>query len=296
MKINRNRVLVTGASGYIGYNFSKFLLEKGFSVHLLVRKTSVFKDSENTILSQIHYYDGNSNSVDKILSEFQIDVVFHLATYYNKSDDPITLAKLNNVCIKLTSQLLEAIRKQEHSILFINIGTIWQTHDNYSDAYTIFKAFQEEIVKFFSNKYGIKSISLLLNDVYGPCDTRPKLLNQIKSSVRENNEINITNPNALINLVYIDDVCDALFHSISLLETQEMYFYSYKLQVNRTIKIRDLITSIETILGYPLRVNYGTNSHSSNLVIKDVDTIPKWEPKVDINDGLVRFFDDKEKI
>lgn len=297
MKNNRTNILVTGATGYIGYNLSNFLLEKSFNVHLLARKTSILKDLENRKHSEIHYYDGNSNSVDQIFNEFKIEFVFHLATHYDKSNDPITIAKLNNVSIELTSQLLEAIRKQEHSIGFINVGTIWQTHDKFGNAYTIFKAFQDELVKFFSIKYGIKSLTLLLNDTYGPSDVRPKLMNQIKSSVRENNEINITYPNVSINLVYIDDVCDALYHSMSLLETQEEYFYRYKIQANRPIKIRDLIFSIEIILGYSIKVKYGTQIQSSKVILNnEVETLPLWEPKIDLTSGLVRFFDDKEKM
>lgn len=296
MKTNRNGILITGATGYIGYNFSKYLVDKGENVHLLVRNMSSLKDLDNKKHTNIHYYSGNAHSIEIIFDEFQIDYVFHLATHYDKSDDPLTLAKLNNVCIELTSQLLEAIRMQNHSIRFINVGTIWQTHDNFGNAYTIFKAFQDELVKFFSIKYEIKSLSLLLNDTYGPGDMRPKLLNQIKSSVEKNNEINIMNPNALIDLVHIEDVCDALFYSMSLIETQARYFHRYKIQANRPHKIRDLIASIETILGFPIRVIYGTNSLTSKAVIlDDVETIPKWEPKVDITSGLVQFFDDKEK-
>ena len=296
MKTNSNGILITGATGYIGYNFSKYMVEKGFYVHLLVRKTSNLKDLENRKHTNIYYYNGKPDSIEQIFNNDQIDFVFHLATHYDKSDDPITLSKLNDVCFGFTSQLLEAIRKQNHSIRFINVGTIWQTHDNFGNAYTIFKAFQEELVKLFSIKYGIKSLSLLLNDTYGPGDNRPKLLNQIKSSVEENNELNITNPNALIDLVQIEDVCDALFHSMSLLETQDQYFHRYKIQANSPIKIRDLIVSIETILSHSIKVNYVNNSLTSKtIILNDVETIPKWEPKVDITTGLVQFFYYKEK-
>jgi nucleoside-diphosphate-sugar epimerase len=34
------RILITGGTGYIGFNFSKFITEQGFSVSLLVRATS----------------------------------------------------------------------------------------------------------------------------------------------------------------------------------------------------------------------------------------------------------------
>lgn len=297
MKINRYGILITGATGFIGFNFSEYMVEKGFDVHLLVRKTSKLKALDIRKHTYIHYYSGKADSIEQIFNDFQIDFVFHLATHYDKSDDLITLGKLNDVCIGLTTQLLEAIRKQNYSIRFINFGTIWQTYDNFRNAYTIFKAFQEELVKLFSINYGIKSLSLLLNDTYGPGDLRPKLLNQIKSSVEKNDEISIMNPNALIDLVYIEDVCEALFYSMSLPESQDKYFHRYKIQANSPIKIRDLIASIETILGYPIRVNYRTDSLTSKAVIlDDVETIPKWEPKVDITSGLVRVFEIKEKV
>ena len=297
MKTNRNGILITGATGYIGYNFSEYIVEKGFDVHLLVRRTSDLNGLENRKNTNIHYYSGKANSIDKIFNEFQIDYVIHLATHYDKSDDPLTLSKLNNVCIDLTSQLLEAIRNQNNAIRFVNVGTIWQSHANFESAYTIYKAFQEELVKLFSIKYGIKSLSLLLNDTYGPGDLRLKLLNQIKSSIVDNNEIKITNPDALIDLVHIADVCEALFYSMSLLVTQDHSFHRYKIQASSPIKIRDLIASIETILGSPIRVIYGTNSLTSKAaILNDIETIPKWEPKVDITSGLLGFFDDKERM
>ena len=295
MKTNRNGILITGATGYIGYNFSKYMADSGFDVHLLVRSTSNLKDLEGRKHTNIHYYNGESDSIEKIFNNNQIDFVSHFATHYDKSDDLITLKKLNDVCIGLTSQLFEIIKKQNHSVGFINIGTIWQTHEQVENAYTLYKIFQEELVRFYSKKYEIKSLSILLSDTYGPNDLRPKLLNQIKSSIRENKSLNIMNPNASINLVYIDDVCSALNHSINLLETQDDFFNRYKVQAEAPIKLKDLISLCETTYRYPIKVEYGAQTQISEMNLSnEVDPLPEWNPSIDIADGIVRFFNNEE--
>ena len=295
MKTNKNRILITGATGFIGYNFSKYMLDIGFDVHLLVRKTSNLKDLEKRENINIHYYNGTPDSLEQIFNSNKIDFVFHLATYYDKSDDPITLNKLNDVCIGLTTHLFEIIKKQKHSVEFINVGTIWQTHEQIENAYTLYKVFQDELVRFYSKKYEIKSLSILLTDTYGPNDLRPKLLNQIKSSVRENKALNIMNPNTSINLIYIDDVCSALNHSIGLLESQADFFNRYKVQAEAPIKVEELIVLCEANSTYPIKVIYGEQTQISEMKLSiEVEPLPGWKPSVDITCGLIRFFNNED--
>lgn len=286
-------VLLTGATGYIGYNFSKYLEEKGINVHLLVRNTSNIRELEKRKYVKIHHYNGKSESIEIIFNKNRIDFVFHLATHYARSDDPITIAKLNDVCLNLTTQLFEIIKKQKYSIGFINVGTAIFAQN----VYTLYKVFQEELVKFFSNKYEINSISLLLNDTYGPNDWRPKLLNKIKTSIKEKEEINILNPDTSINLIYIDDVCDALFHSISLLRAQEIRFNRFKLQATISIQLRDLLDLCVKTINHPINLTYGNTTNLSKDPIRvEVPILPGWEPKINLTNGLVRFFDDKERV
>ena len=295
MKTKKNGILITGATGYIGYNFSKYMVEKGFDVHLLVRKTSNLKDLEKREHINIHYFNGKPDSIEQIFNSDKIDFVVHLATYYDKTDDLTTLNKLNDVCIGLTTHLFEIIKKQKQSVGFVNIGTIWQTHEQVENAYTLYKIFQEKLVRFYSNKYEIKSLSILLSDTYGPNDLRPKLLNHIKSSVRENKALNIMNPNATINLVHIDDVCSALHHSIGLLESLGSFFECYMVQAIEPIKIKDLISLCETISTNPIKVIYGVQQQLAIMTLShEVEPLPGWNPSVDIANGLVRFFKNED--
>lgn len=295
MKSDKQGILLTGASGYIGYNFTKYLVSKGFAVHLSVRNSSNLRDLNHLHTAFIHIYNGEQESIEKIFNNHNIDLVFHLATYYDKSDDSSTLSKLNDVCINLTNQLFYCIRDQNKQIRFINVGTIWQTHEKFDNAYSMYKSFQEEIVKFYSKKYDIKVLSLLLTDTYGPNDWRPKLLNLLKSAVINGNEFQIIDPNTQVDFVYIDDICDALYQSMYLVMNQQSSFCNYKVQSYKTIGIRAVIDTLEIILDYSINVKFGEGKIASEVVLAEtIQPLPGWVPRIDFNTGLIRLFEEEE--
>lgn len=51
--MDRERVFLTGATGFIGYNIALELLASGYRVRILVRKSNPFPDNSIKILSYI---------------------------------------------------------------------------------------------------------------------------------------------------------------------------------------------------------------------------------------------------
>lgn len=293
MMNNKNEFLLTGATGYIGYNFALFLNKKGFNTHILVRKTSKLRDLDSHDNIFTHYYDGNYQSIDKIFSDHNIKIVIHLATHYDKSDDLITLNQLHNVSIDLTNHLFAAIKKQTGFIGLVNIGTVWQLHENFDNAYSLFKMFQDELSRYYSLKYNIKVISLLIRDSYGPDDWRSKFLNQLKLSIDDNTNFHIANPNTNIQLIYIDDICEALYHSMNLLNLQNTFYSQYKLLASEKVRLVDLIKYIESIIGKPIKTSHGDVVSDVALEIvkeSDIDQLPGFSPKIKLVQGLAKVF------
>ena len=285
-------ILLTGASGYIGYNFTKYLVDKGFDVHVLLREGSNFRNLVNFDNTFLHFYNGEFASILDVFNEIEIDFVFHLATHYDKYDDLITLSKLNEVCVRLTTQLFDAIKIQKKQIGLINIGTIWQAENKFGNAYTMYKSFQEDISFFYASHYKLKVLSLLITDTYGPNDWRPKLINQLKDSILNKTVLRIVNPNAEIDLVYIDDVCEALFQSINFLQVNKVGFYKHKIQANEKISLFKLIHLSELVTNTKLNVEYGQLQLPSIIENKQIlERLPSWEPNISIELGLALYFD-----
>ncbi|WP_181892103.1 NAD-dependent epimerase/dehydratase family protein [Helicobacter cinaedi] len=84
------KILLTGATGFVGTNFVLQLRDK-YSITALVRKSSNTSKIES--LCKIYYYE----SVDSLLQLFQkeyFDGVVHLATTYSISQAPQNLKNL----------------------------------------------------------------------------------------------------------------------------------------------------------------------------------------------------------
>jgi CDP-paratose synthetase len=285
-------ILLTGASGYIGYNFTKYLVDKGFDVHVLLREGSNFRNLVNFDNTFLHFYNGEFASILDVFNEIEIDFVFHLATHYDKSDDLITLSKLNEVCVRLTTQLFDAIKIQNKQIGLINVGTMWQAENKFRNAYTMYKSFQEDISFYYASHYKLKVLSLLITDTYGPNDWRPKVINHLKHSILNKTNVRIVNPNAEIDLVYIDDVCEALYQSINHLQINKVGFYKFKIQANKKISLIELIHLSEFVTNTKLIVEYGQSELPYKIENNRIlERLPSWEPNISIELGLALCFD-----
>jgi nucleoside-diphosphate-sugar epimerase len=283
-------VLISGATGYLGYNFSKFVANKDINLHIILRPNSNARDLHSLENAKFYLYNKDFASIEKIFLENDINVVFHLANNYQKRNDSDYLLELDDVCNKLTTHLLEATRNKKNFVGFINVGTIWQLNKRYENAYTLFKIFQDDLARLYSHKHGVKVMSLLLTDSYGPRDWRPKFLNQLFTSVSNNHPFFIDNPTNELGLIFIDDICEALYHSIKLLSNQTKAYENYKLEAIESSSIIEIVHRIEKLLGYKLDVTFGDGmSFKKNLDSIETQSLPGWKARIDIDTGLKYF-------
>ena len=116
------RAFITGITGQDGSYLAEFLLDKGYEVHGLVRRSSTFSTSRidhiyvdphdpNAKLF-LHYGDvGDSTNLISLLYGFQPDEIYHLAAQSHvrvSFDIPEYTA---NITALGTTRILEAIRE-----------------------------------------------------------------------------------------------------------------------------------------------------------------------------------------
>ncbi|MBD8519624.1 GDP-mannose 4,6-dehydratase [Lysinibacillus fusiformis] len=108
------RALITGITGQDGAYLTKFLLEKGYEVHGLVRRSSIERyDRIEEYLSDVHLHYGDmtdSANLIRLMSEIRPDEVYNLAAMSHVKvsfDMPEYTANADGVG---TLRLLEAIR------------------------------------------------------------------------------------------------------------------------------------------------------------------------------------------
>ena len=80
------KILLTGATGFIGINFVLRLYKK-YEIIALVRKTSNIEKIKG--YCKIYYYDGSIDSIEDIFKKEKIDGVVHLASLVPSTVNPI---------------------------------------------------------------------------------------------------------------------------------------------------------------------------------------------------------------
>ncbi|HFU4820744.1 TPA: NAD-dependent epimerase/dehydratase family protein [Campylobacter lari] len=116
------KILLTGATGFIGVNFVLQLYKK-YEIIALVRRTSNVEKIKD--YCKIYHYDGGISSIEDVFKKEKIDGVVHLAALYKpvyNSDDYHNMFMAN---ISLGAQILECSRKYFINF-FVNTATFSQ--------------------------------------------------------------------------------------------------------------------------------------------------------------------------
>jgi nucleoside-diphosphate-sugar epimerase len=185
------RILVTGATGFIGVRLVNCLLDRGFrNLRCFVRPSSAVAKLEalhgrcdNT--ARIELFEGNLLSrEDCTAATADVAIIFHLAAGRGEKSYPD--AFLNSVVT--TRNLLEATMLHKCLRRFVNVSSFavyantkkaqWRVLDEScpvetrpelrGEAYCFAKVKQEEIVAEYGKKFGIPCVTLRPGHVYGP--------------------------------------------------------------------------------------------------------------------------------
>jgi len=289
-----NRALVTGATGYIGANLTRKLVDSNVLVGIIKRpssKTDRLDDIKQNL--SIFDYDGSTESLIKALKEFQPDVVFHLASSVIARHKTKDIEKLINSNVLFGTQILEAMQLNSISKI-VNTSTSWQMVEqrlkfNPFTLYTVLKQSFEDILLFYTNVHCIKSISLRLPDTYGPNDSRSKILNLVHKAAQTGETLKMSAGEQEMDILYINDVVDGFIVASELLESTEEKFSIYSLSSMNPVQLRRIVETYEMVNGVTVNAEWGALPYRDNEIMKVVvpdNILPSWEHKVHLKEGL----------
>src|SRR3989338_6947420 len=121
---SKKRVLLTGATGFVGANLARRLLREGYEVHVLTRKTSDRWRLAN-ILPSLHDHIVDLREVaklNKVVGSIKPDIICHLATAAIYGGVHLPEKDLIDINLWGTFNLINACEKINYSC-FINTGT-----------------------------------------------------------------------------------------------------------------------------------------------------------------------------
>lgn len=290
-------IVVTGATGFVGSNLVRFLLKKDFKIYVILRTDSDLLNLTDIAGDiEIFRYD---NQIDHLIDFFTVVKplsVFHLASNFIAEHESHQIDSLIQSNITFGLHLLEAMKVSGVKQL-INTGTSWQHYNNedYNPVclYAATKQAFETLIEYYVQAEGFKVITLKLFDTYGETDTRPKLINLLNKFADENTELNMSAGEQFLNLVYIDDVCQAFYVGSQLIDTENYQgHHSFAVSSDRNYKLKEVIELFEVVSGKKIKVNWGGKPYRKREVMSVWDKgvrLPKWKPTLSLEEGLSRY-------
>jgi len=301
-----NKVLITGAAGFIGSQLTQRLIQEGFEVGIIKRVNSDtwrIKD----LLDKIVAYDvdlRDTQDISKAVSHFRPDVIFHLATYYAVEHKPQEIPLMIDTNVLGTVNLLEA-SKDAMVKLFVNTSSCFvyresenklREEDDLSplNLYALTKLQAEQACSFYAENYDLKAITFRLFPPYGPADHEGRLIPYVIKSLLDGERLKMTTGKQRWDFVYVDDIVDAYFKLLSVSEFPQKHEI-FNIGTGNAVSVREVVSRIKEIIGSELEPEWRAIPHRKNEVwftcadISKTETFLKWQPKMQILEEGVEF-------
>jgi len=297
------KILITGATGFIGSHLTRKLVEAGFEVGIIKRQNSNTWRI-NDLLAKLKVYEVDLRDTQKVseaVSAFRPDAIFHLATYYAVKHRPKEIPLMVETNVLGAINLLEAANKSSLK-LFINTSSCFVYREsknklkendelNSLNLYALTKIQAEQACSFYAERFGLKAITLRLFPPYGPADHNRRLIPYAINSLLSGESLKMTTGKQQWDFTYVADIVEAYFRLLKSPKLPEKHEI-FNVGTGNAVPVREVISQINKIMAGKLEPEWGVIPHRENEVwFTCADTTKtrnflKWEPKTKIEDGL----------
>ncbi len=307
------RVLITGASGFIGYHLAFFLKKRNDFVIGIDNFNDYYDQSLKTYRSNLLKEIGvdvfninilETDKIIKIINENSITHIVHLAAQagvrksFTHPEDYIT----NN--INGFYNILEICRKTPNiTLLYASSSSVYGVNrkspfseddhtDHPANLYGATKKSNEAMAFAYHNLYGIKMTGLRYFTVYGPAGRPDMAYFSFAKSIMNNQPISVFNHGKMQrDFTYIDDIVEGTASALDL----ESDFEIFNLGNNRPIGIMNLIEELEKGLSKNAIINMLPMQPGELIeTCADISKSRKllnYQPKVSFETGISKFID-----
>jgi len=295
------RILVTGATGFIGSHLCRKLLNDGNIISIFIRPNSDIWRIED-IQRDIKFYE--VDLVEKIslfsaIKDIKPDVIYHFAANKasSQSDSVDGDIKTN---ILGTYNLLDTLLPYEYK-LFVNAGSSSEygtkrqgmRENDYLEPNS-YHSFAKGAQTLFCQTHALIETKPIINlrffSVYGPYERPGRLITSVIRNTLEGKELDLAFRGIARDFVYVDDVIDLCLK----LEDNCGIFYNGEIfNVGTGIQstIGDVVDTVFELTGKEVKCNWGRKGKDwdSPIWFSDSSKIYEafgWKPKTSLREGL----------
>jgi nucleoside-diphosphate-sugar epimerase len=295
------RILLTGATGFIGANLARHLLQNGHEIHALIRPRSNRWRIED-IQTDLHLYEvdlEDKERLTKSVLNVQPDWVFHLAAY-GASAAQTDISQMVATNIVGTINLVEACLQSGFEV-FVNTGssseygfkteapneTTWLEPNSH---YAVAKATATMFCRHTAQSRDVRLFTLRLYSVYGPYESATRLIPTLVRKGLKGELPCLASPESAHDFVYIEDVIDAYINCAAQPCQESGAIYNVGTGVQTSL--REVVDTARRLLGItaePIWESMPNRLWDSDAWVADIRKIEQslsWQPAYSFERGF----------
>lgn len=287
------RVLVTGATGFIGSHCLAPLLQRGYEVHAVSMKSKVGVEP-SIVWHQTDLLD--SSCCERLMETVKPSHLLHLAWYVVPGK--LISSDLNFDWVRSSMELLRVFQR-EGGRRVVMCGSSYEYDWKYGYCHetrtptapnTIYGACKHALdvmVQTFSRSHGLSQAWPRVFFLYGPNEHPDRLVSSVIRSVLQGQEARCSHGKQIRDYLHVQDVAEAI---VSVLDCG--IEGAVNIGSGTVVTLREMILTIGRTLGREDLLKLGaipSRANDAPLVVADVERLfneVKWQPRFSIEEGL----------
>jgi nucleoside-diphosphate-sugar epimerase len=294
------KVLVTGATGFVGACLTRRLVDAGYDVHLFTRRESD-RWRITDLLGRVREHDvdlRDRSSVEKAVNVISPNIICHLATYGGFASQRESTA-IYEVNFLGTVNLLRAC-EQTGFDLFINTGSSSEygiksqpmRENDFLEPvgdYGVSKAATALFCSAEARGKDLPVVTLRLFSPFGPWDDPKRLIPLVIKNFLRGEIPRLSTPTSVRDYVFIDDVVNSY---LRLIENPYMRGEIFNIGSGQQYAIGDVVRQIAALIGTDVVPRWGTASPQRKepaCWVADrakAEQLLGWRPETSLHAGL----------
>lgn len=297
------KIIVTGATGFVGRNLIKKLLGLDYHIYAIIRPNSLNKSRLNDA-TNMTIIELDLNEIDKLPDYIDIgcDVFCHLAWDGVRGEDRNNQALQYGNYINSLKTVEVAKRLKCKKYITTGSQAEYGVCDTKIDENTECNPFTE----YGKRKYQFfKEATLLLDDdsisfkevrvfsLYGPGDHESTMIYSVLNKMMKNDSIDLTEGLHSWNFLHIDDAVDGI---IKLIEV-DCPNGPYNFSGDETQSLREFIEIMQKVTKSKSTINYGVVPYPKSGMVginpdnRKLKNETNWSSKIDFEHGIKAMVD-----
>ncbi len=286
------RVLVTGATGFLGAHLCRALGARGAAVHAVSRRPPTHRDDDAPCWQAADL--GGATTVTAVFDRAQPEVVFHLTSHGVGSPDlEHVLPTLHGDLVPTVNVLTAATQCGARVVLAASLEEPMTGRAVPPSPYAAAKWAGSGYARMFYALYDTKVVITRPFMTYGPGQRRHKLIPQAILSLLRQQAPRLGSGRRMVDWVYVDDVV----HGLLLAATQPgVEGGEFDLGSGRLVSVRDVVERLVRLTGSTAKPAFGALPDRPFEVERTAELNPAfarlgWTAEVSLDDGLRRTVD-----